>query len=157
MDKDDVTKEKKNVADTERLTRIFPFRVRTSAYNFEPDASLILKDDSAVIHDPRCFRNNGIDLSGGSVTDTAGRMTWILSNFVCSENIPQRGFPIDFPVSFVATPQSDKPCYMTVKFIVPFVPNDVVIEVFSWNSKGEPAPSTPFYWRCRIPLTLIIT
>jgi hypothetical protein len=157
MEKDDVTKEKKSVADTDRLTRTFPFRVRTSAYNFEPDASLILKDDSAVIHDPRCFRNNGIDLSGGSVTDSAGRMTWILSNFVCPDNIPQRGFPIDFPVSFVATPQSDKPCYVTVKFIVPFVPGDVIIEVYSWNSKGEPAPSTPFYWRCRIPLTLIVT
>jgi hypothetical protein len=81
MEKDDVTKEKKSVADTERLTRTFPFRVRTSAYSFEPDGSLILKDDSAVIHDPRCFRNNGIDLSGGSVTDSAGRMTWVLSNF----------------------------------------------------------------------------
>jgi len=55
MEKDDVTKEKKSAADTERLTRTFPFRVRTSAYNFEPDASLILKDDSAVIHDPSVF------------------------------------------------------------------------------------------------------
>jgi len=157
MEKDDVTKEKKSAADTERLTRTFPFRVRTSAYNFEPDASLILKDDSTVIHDPRCFRNNGIDLSGGSVTDSEGRMTWILSNYICPENVPQNGLPIDFPVSFVATPQSDKPCYITIKFIVPIVPNDVVIEVFSWNSKGEQAPSTPFYWRCRIPLTLIVT
>jgi len=91
------------------------------------------------------------------VTDSEGRMTWILSNYICPENIPQNGLPIDYPVSFVATPQSDKPCYITVKFIVPIVPNDVVIEVFSWNSKGEPAPSTSFYWRSRIPLTLIVT
>jgi hypothetical protein len=157
MEKDDVSKETKSVADTERLSRTFPFRVRTSAYNFEPERSLILKDDSTVIYNPRCFPNNGIDLSGGSVTDSSGRMTWMLSNFVCPENVPERGFAIDFPVSFVATPQSDKPCYMTAKFIVPLVPNDVIFEVYSWNSKGESAPSTPFYWRCRIPLTFIIT
>jgi hypothetical protein len=157
MEKDDVTNEKRTLADAERVTRNFPFRVRTSAYNFEPDGSLMLKDDSIVINDNRCFRNNGIDLSGGSVTDSAGRMVWILSNFVCPENVPQRRFPIDFPISFVATPQSEKPCYITVKYIVPFIPNDVIIEVYSWNAKGESEPSTPFYWRCRIPLTLIIT
>jgi hypothetical protein len=156
MEKDNVTKAKSSLADTERLTRTFPFRVRTSAYNLVPVRSLILKDDSPVISDPRCFPSNGIDLSGGSVTDSAGRMTWILSNFVCPENIPGRGFPIEFPVSFVATPLTDKPCYITVKFIVPTIPNDVIIEVYSWDKQGESAPSTPFYWRCRIPLASIL-
>jgi len=58
-------------------------------------------------------------LSGGSITDAAGRMTWRLLNTVCPEDVPQGGFLIDYPISFVATPISDKPGYITVKQILP--------------------------------------
>jgi hypothetical protein len=157
MEKNDANTAKSKETDAERMREFFPMRVRTSAFNFLENGSLTLKDDSVVINNPRCYRNNGIDLSGGSITDSAGRMTWRLLNFVCPENIPQRGFPIDFPISFVATPITDKPGYITVKFMPQPQPNDVTIEVYSWDKQGEPAPSMPFYWRCRIPLTLIIT
>jgi hypothetical protein len=76
-------------------------------------------------------------------------MTWRLSNFVCEALVP------DFPVSFVATPVSEKPGYITVKSIKLEV-NDISIDINSWDSQGNPAPSIFFYWRCRIPLTFLI-
>ena len=156
MEENESTDIKSKVIDVEKMTELFPLRIRTSAYNFESDGSLILREDSPVILDPRCYANRGIDLSGGSVTDSNGRMTWQLLNSVCNENVPKGGFPIDFPLSFVATPITDKPAYITVKFLgVKNQPNDVIFEVFSWDRQGEPAPFLPFYWRCRIPLTNI--
>lgn len=158
MGENDTTKVDSEVMDAEKMTKLFPMRVRTSAYNFERDGSLILREDSPVILDPRCYANDGIDLSGGSVTDSKGRMTWRLLNSVCPEYVPKEGFPIDFPLSFVATPMTDKPVYITVKFVgVKNLPKDVIFEVYSWNKQGQPAPFLPFYWRCRIPLTHIVT
>lgn len=157
MEKNDASKTKSNEIEAEEMIKLFPPRVKTSAFNFLDNGTLILRDDSPVVLDPQCFRNNGIDLSGGSFTGSNGRMTWRLLNFVCPETVAERGgFPINFPMSFVATPLTDKPCYITVKFIPSTVPNDVVFEVFSWNRNGQPAPKTPFEWRVRIPLTLII-
>ncbi len=139
------------------MTKLFPLRVRTSAYNFESDGCLILREDSPVILDPRCYPNGGIDLSGGSVTDSKGRMIWQLLNSVCTEYVPKDGFPIDFPLSFVATPKTDKSAYITVKVVeVKNQPKDVIFEVYSWDRQGETAPFLPFYWRCRIPLAHII-
>ncbi|MDQ5869336.1 MAG: hypothetical protein M3530_06365 [Thermoproteota archaeon] len=130
-------------------------RLRISAYNFEE--AVTVKEDHPLIPQSRCFGMGGIDLSGGSMTDSAGRMTWRLSNFLCPENVPPGGLAVDFPVSFVATPLTDKPAYMTVKFIaVQPQPKDLILEVYSWDRLGEPAPFLPFYWRCRIPLTPII-
>jgi len=142
----------------ESLSR-FPWRVRVSAYSFEDPAlhvppNLTLKEVGTVFPSRSCIPNfDGIDLSGGSVTDSAGRMTWRMLDFVC----PDRDYLVDFPVSFVATPLSDKPAYMTVKFMgFRTLPNDVVIEVYSWDSTGKPAPYMNFYWRCRIPLGELI-
>jgi hypothetical protein len=133
-------------------------RLRISAYNFEEAPKLIVKEDHPLIPQSRCSGMGGIDLSGGSMTDSAGRMTWRLSNFLCPENIPPEGLAVEFPISFVATPLIDKPAYITVKFIaVQTQPKDLIIEVYSWDRQGEPAPYLPFYWRCRVPLTLIIT
>ena len=128
-------------------------RLRISAYNFEEEPNLIVKEDHPLISQPRCSGMAGIDLSGGSMTDSAGRMTWRLSNFLCRENMLPEGLAIEFPVSLVATPLIDKPAYITVKFTaIETAPNDLTIEVYSWDSHGEPAPYLPYYWRYRIPL-----
>ena len=147
-----------NETNAENMRKFFPWRMRTSAFNLMSDGSLTVRDDSVVTNDPMCYHNfNSIDLSGGSITDATGRTTWRLLNTVCLEDVPQGGFLIDYPISFVATPISDKPGYITVKQVLPSPqPNDVFIEVYSWDKAGEPAPSMPFYWRCRIPLTIII-
>ncbi len=119
--------------------------------------NLTVKEDGTTHPDPRCILNyDGIDLSGGSVTGSAGRTTWRLSNFVCRESGLDEGLAVDFPVSFVATPLSDKPAYITVKFLGVVTPKDLDIEVYSWDSQGNPAPFTYFYWRCRIPLSTVI-
>jgi len=160
MDTPDTNKTKSTGIDSEKLSK-FPFRVRTSAYDFEIPVNhfgydppgLILREDGVTPFQTRCtLPHDGIDLSGGSLTDPAGRMTWRLSNFVCRANevlVP------DFPVSFVATPVSEKPGYITVKSL-PLEANDVSIDVYSWDSQGNPAPSMFFYWRCRIPLIYLI-
>jgi hypothetical protein len=159
MENDNSAKLKNKTTDAERLSK-FPFRVRTSAYGFESPAnhpgylpSLILREDGVTPLQTRCIPNyDGIDLSGGSITDPEGRMTWRLSNFVCPSN---EALVPDFPVSFVATPVSEKPGYITVKDIA-LEANDLAIDVHSWDSQGNPAASTYFYWRCRIPLTYLI-
>jgi len=158
MDKDDTTKATSEVTEAERLLK-FPFRIRTSAYNFEITANhpgyglgLTLREDGTSSLETRCIPSyDAIDLSGGSVTNSAGQMTWRLSNSVCVSE----GLSPDFPVSFVATPISDKPGYITVKFKA-IEMNDIVIDVFSWDNLGNLAPSMYFYWRCRIPLTYTI-
>jgi hypothetical protein len=159
MENDDTTKIKSKMTEAENLSR-FPFRVRTSAYDFEIPGNhfgydppgLILREDGVTPFQTRCTPpHDGIDLSGGSLTDPAGRMTWRLSNFVC----PPEALVPDFPVSFVATPLSDKPGYITVKNVA-LEANDVTIDVYSWDSHGNPAASMFFYWRCRIPLIYLI-
>ena len=116
--------------DVEKMAMLFLLHVRTSAYNFESDGSLILREDSPVILDPRCYPNGGIDLSGGSVTDSKGQMIWQLLNSVCTEYVPKDGFPLDFPLSFVATPVTDKLAYITVKFVeVKNQPKDVILSL----------------------------
>jgi hypothetical protein len=91
--------------DAEKMAEIQKLgRLRISAFNFEEAPSLIVKEDHPLIPQPRCFGMGGIDLSGGSMTDSEGRMTWRLSNFLCAENIPAGGLAVDFPVSLVATP-----------------------------------------------------
>jgi hypothetical protein len=159
MEKNDTTKAKSTTTEAEKMTEMQKLaRLRISAYNFEEGGNLIVKEDHPLIPLPRCSGMGGIDLSGGSMTDSAGRMTWRLSNFLCRENIPPGGLPVEFPVSFVATPLVDKPAYITVKFTaIQTQPKDLIIDVYSWDRQGEPAPYLPYYWRCRIPLTHIIT
>ena len=148
MGKNDTTKKNSKEIDPEKKAELFPPRVPTSVYTIYPALSVKLRDDSPVIHDPRCYPVDGIDLSGSSYTDSAGHMTWRLSNFICPDFEPE---PLIFPPSFVATPISDKPVYITVKFTPVSPPTkDMVFEVYSWR-RGEPAPLVPFYWRCRIP------
>lgn len=155
METDDSTKTKSNPTELESLSR-FPWRVRVSAYNYVQDLShsdepnLNVKEVGTIFPSSSCLHGyDGIDLSGGFVTDSAGRTTWRLSDYVCKQIQSQ----LDLPVSFVATPLTDKPAYITVKFTaLQSNPSNLIFEVYSWDHQGKPAPFTSFYWRCRIPL-----
>jgi hypothetical protein len=103
---------------------------------FDPD---IGPGDGVV---ERCFPSvNGFDIGGKATTNDAGRLTWKLSDFTCDISSA-----IEEPASFVATAQSDSPVILTTKTV--FAGNNLVIEVFSWNVDGNPAPNVRFAWRC---------
>jgi hypothetical protein len=101
----------------------------------------------------RCLDANVIDLSGRASTDEGGKRTWKLRDYI----VPcDRGFDeFDRPMSFVATPHSNSPIYLTTRpaegFLTPSPPDDVVVEVFTWDAGGNPAPNVTFSWRCRVP------
>lgn len=125
------------------------------------DRNCIYKSQSATVHevdrtpvlfDPdlggggegpvRCFDNESLDLGGHAVTDSAGRLTWKLSNFVCqAEDISYSA-----PASFVTTAMSSSPIFLTTRTLS--IGSDVVIDVFSWDTNGVPAPNVSFAWRC---------
>jgi hypothetical protein len=128
-EKNNSTKAKSTATDAEKVADFQKIgRLRISAYNFEEAPNLIVKEDHPLISQPRCFGMGGIDLSGGWMTDEAGRMIWRLSNFLCRENVPPGGLAVDFPVSFVATPMTDKPAYITAKFTaIQTQPKDLII------------------------------
>ena len=89
----------------------------------------------------RCFSSDGIDVGGKAVTDGSGRVTLQLSTFVC---LP--GLNTSEPVSFVATARSRNPVIITFRTVS--TGDDLVLEVFSWDTNGNPAPGVDFAWRC---------
>ena len=93
-----------------------------------------------------CSKFDAIDIAGPSRTGDDGKMTWRLTDFICPGGQPI----IEPPASFVATPISQSPVYLTttIDFLDP--PRDLVVEVFTWGSDGSSAPRIPFSWRCRV-------
>ena len=98
----------------------------------------------------RCFSNNAIDIGGKAVTDSAGRATWKLSDFVCKSG----GTDYIDPVSFVATAMADSAVLMTAQ--TASTGGDLVVNVFSWNTNGTPAPNVRYFWRCWVMAVGII-
>lgn len=88
----------------------------------------------------RCFSSHGLDIGGKATTNDAGKLTWKLSNFYCGQ------FEVSEPVSFVATARSNSPVFLTSRTIS--TGDDLVIDVFSWDISGNPAPTVAFAWRC---------
>ena len=76
-------------------------------------------DRTPVIFDPdlgggnevlaRCFDSGSLDLGGQAVTDSAGRLTWKLSNSVCK---PDRAIYVA-PATFVTTAISSSPIFLS--------------------------------------------
>ena len=117
-------------------------------------------DRTPVIFDPdlggasevptRCFQSDAIDLGGQAVTDSTGRLTWKLSDFVCKGD--RAGYQA--PASFVTTALTSVPIVLTARILSSG--GDLVVDVFSWDSNGAPAPNIRFAWRCWIPTQAII-
>ena len=91
----------------------------------------------------RCIVSEAIDVAGRSGTGTDGKVVLRLNDFVCGN------FSYEEPISFVATPHSSSPVYLTTNVTVPDPPNDVFVEVFTWNQTGMPIPNIAFSWRCQ--------
>jgi hypothetical protein len=125
-----------------------------SAYNLE--ATTIKKQPLILGQKGYCAPNNQcVDVSGGSSTSTNGRKTWRLSDVMC---LPQYEsyYELGGPVSFVATPMGDKPIFLTTTVTIQSSPKDLVVEVYTWDKQGNPAPCVPFCWRCRLAYPIIV-
>ena len=122
---------------------------RFSIYTRENPVSVLEREPVINGVRVRCVDDEAIDVAGRSGTDEDGRMTWRISDFICL------GHRTRFrePICFLATPHSKTPIHITThvsRSILPDAPDDVVVEVFSWDSNGEPAPRVAFSWRCRV-------
>lgn len=94
----------------------------------------------------RCIQDFAIDIAGRSRTDAQGRMSWKLSDYICRATVPT----VEEPASFVATPVTDTPAYLTTRIAIPSPPSDLLVDVFSWQPGGGPAGNVFFSWRCRV-------
>ena len=92
----------------------------------------------------KCSDSTGLDVGGKAVTDNAGRLLWKLTDFICEGD----GLSVSEPASFVATARSKSPVFLTSRTIS--TGDDLVIDVFSWDTSGNPAPKVGFAWRCWI-------
>ncbi len=134
---------------------IFPLKPYSlSAYNME--ITTIKNQPVIIAQKGFCVPNNQcVDLSGGSSTSTNGRKTWRLSDVMCLPQY-QSWYDIGGPISFVATPMGDKPIFLTTTINIQPSPKDLVVEVYTWDKQGNPAPCVPFCWRCRFAYPNII-
>ena len=93
-----------------------------------------------------CSQFGAIDIAGPSQTGDDGKMTWRLTDFICPGGEPI----VEPPASFVATPISQSPVFLTTTIEFPDPPSDLIVTVFTWDSAGSSAPRIPFSWRCRV-------
>ena len=129
----------------------FPTTRRNCLYN-TPDVRVHEIDVMGELFNPdqgetagsrrRCLDSPSIDLGGRATTDDSGKRIWKLSDFVCGAD----ALVYHRPVSFVATPLSETPVSITVS--VRSTGSDLVVNVFSWDRSGDPAPRVFFSWRC---------
>ncbi len=129
-----------------------PFPV--SAYNFENVS--VKKQHPILAQKPFCEHNfQSVDLSGSSSTDANGKKTWRLSDHMCLPEY-ESWYALAGPVSFVATPVTDKPTYITNTVKIQSSPKDLIVEVYSWDKQGNPSPNMVFCWRCRLLYPTVI-
>jgi hypothetical protein len=91
-----------------------------------------------------------LDATGQVVTAGNGRVTFLLSAFICSalNYVP--------PANLVATPFSARPVYVTTQYKLvpnpafPGVFKDLEITLLAWSPTGSPAPDVVIDWRCRM-------
>lgn len=132
----------------EGVVVIPPFPI--SAYNVEKTD---VKKQDILTQNAFCVTGlQSVDLSGSSSTGANGRKTWRLSDNMCLYG-GETWYRFEGPVSFVATPVADRPTYITVTVEIQASPNDLVVEVYSWDNHGNPSPNVRFCWRCRLSYT----
>jgi len=100
----------------------------------------------STVRRAQCDPTEAIDIAGQSRTGDNGKMTWRLTDFICPGGQPI----VEPPASFVATPISQSPVYLTTTIEFPDPPRDLVVEVFTWAPGGSSAPRISFSWRCRV-------
>lgn len=117
-----------------------------SAYNLE--ATTV--KERGILGIAYCVDNlQSVDLSGSSQTDAYGKKTWRLSENMCFPSV-EIAYRLADPLSFVATPVTDRPTYLTVSPKFQTSPKDLVVVVYSWDKSGASSPNVAFCWRCRL-------
>lgn len=93
-----------------------------------------------------CVEYEAVDVAGQAQTDDEGKMTWRLTDFICAGTDRK----VEGPASFVATPITMEPTYLTTRIVIPNQADDLIVHVFTWDSSGSPAARIRFSWRCRV-------
>ena len=131
--------------------------VPISTYAFTSGGEIVSRN--IVIFVPRsCVQSELLDVSGVAVTGSTGSVTLLLNDFICPNDV---GRIYAEPVNIIATPASTTPFYVTATHSLVTVPpstfvQNVQINIFTWDSKGAPAPNVVVNWRCRLPDFVLI-
>jgi hypothetical protein len=94
-----------------------------------------------------CREAFAIDLAGVAETGGDGKATWRLGDSTCASEIPPIVEP---PGCFVATPIAEAPVVLTTSIKWQNPPDDLVVEVYTWDLGGLRLPHVTFSWRCRV-------
>ncbi len=145
---------------TRQIEKSFEKNINQFSLSFRPnvltrDLEARVKVVELVINgqNKMCEEKNVVDISGSNNTDGQGKMLWNLRDVI---DPCDRGLDLFCdPYSFVATPISRKPAYITVRKNVssslgPTCKKDISFVVYTWDKDGNPAPNVGFYWRCRV-------
>ncbi|MCZ6544215.1 MAG: hypothetical protein O6913_00730 [Chloroflexi bacterium] len=110
------------------------------------DQRVVLANGDRSLGRPRCDEEQAIELDASAVTDHHGKVSILLSNYVCGPIlIVQR------PVTFLATPASgDQAIFLTCSIDMAPTLDDVTATVYSWAPGGELVGDIPFSWRIRL-------
>ena len=147
----------------------FLFRQRVAVWNVQwvmndwNDAYATFKNVGSTGNSSMsCAKTAVLDIGGTSYTAASGTGEFALSDFWCSEwfNFGHGTLAFEYPVVFVATPQTDAPIFLTSRqdFFkheppIPGPVNDIRLTVFSWDTDGNPSGNVLFDWRCSIPMS----
>jgi hypothetical protein len=101
--------------------------------------------DLIVVRPNRCDPTSLVDVSGVASTGSDATRQLRLSDFTCLTDLH-----FQHPINVVATPLSSTPCFVTLSHTLVNDGEDVEIQVWSWDSGGDPAPAVSFDWRCRV-------
>jgi len=139
-------------------------RVAVWMFHFQDDGETFatVKDVGATgSSSKRCGRTSVLDIGGTVSTGADGTAEFLLSDFWCHEWFSFHGtLTFEYPVLFVATPQTNAPIFLTsLQAVVQPPPtsdsvvNDIKVTVFSWETNGNPRGNVLFDWRCSVPLS----
>jgi hypothetical protein len=111
-----------------------------------------------IIGGHSCVSSTLLDASATAATGTTGSVTFLLSSSICLPLVRSLAAPINLQ----ATVRSERPFFLTMTYALvpdpssPTSNNDLKITVHTWDANGNPAPSVPFDWRCRLVSNQII-
>lgn len=115
----------------------------------------VVLGESGMVGNSRndCITMPILDVSGKGKTGGDGTVELMLSNYLCSDELPDA---FTSPAIVVATPRAQSPVFVTARASLTSNQRDVRIRVAAWDASGSPAPNLYFNWMCRVPTTVII-
>ncbi len=108
-----------------------------------------------------CAKISVVNVCGSASTDSGGKRILKLEEYVCIEyESPSTGGGYEYlapPVFFVATPYSESPAFLTFTIDVKNQEPEtkIRINVFSWDSNGQPLANVKFNWHCCVQHVIV--